>query len=139
MVTIPQEEFESMLERAAERGARHALHEVGLDGEDAAHDIRDPALFMSMIDCFRIDRAIDIFLNALYSLEDQVRRKIGELLDATIADDGGVVVLAVTQQTDFNDRIGQTEAYRYRGGRTPRQYSHQQDRPATEFDSSVCN
>lgn len=41
MVTIPQEEFEAMLERAAERGARHALHEVGLDGEDAAHDIRE--------------------------------------------------------------------------------------------------
>jgi hypothetical protein len=30
-----------MLERAAERGARHALHEVGLDGADAAHDIRE--------------------------------------------------------------------------------------------------
>ena len=41
MVTIPHEEFESMLERAAERGARHALHEVGLDREDAAHDIRE--------------------------------------------------------------------------------------------------
>jgi hypothetical protein len=32
MVTLPQEEFEAMLERAAERGARHALSEVGLDG-----------------------------------------------------------------------------------------------------------
>lgn len=41
MVTLPHEEFEEMLERAAERGARHALHEVGLDGEDAAHDIRE--------------------------------------------------------------------------------------------------
>jgi ATP-dependent Clp protease ATP-binding subunit ClpA len=41
MVTIPQEEFEAMLERAAERGARAALHGVGLDGEDAAHDIRE--------------------------------------------------------------------------------------------------
>ncbi len=40
MVTLPQEEFEAMLERAAERGALHALHEVGLDGEDAARDIR---------------------------------------------------------------------------------------------------
>lgn len=40
MVTLPQEELEAMLERAAERGARHALHEVGLDGEDAARDIR---------------------------------------------------------------------------------------------------
>ena len=41
MVTLPQDEFEAILERAAERGARHALHEVGLDGEDAAHDIRE--------------------------------------------------------------------------------------------------
>lgn len=40
-VTVPQHEFEGMLERAAERGARHALHEVGLDGEDAASDIRE--------------------------------------------------------------------------------------------------
>lgn len=41
MVSIPQEEFEAMLERAAERGARHALADVGLDGPDAAHDIRE--------------------------------------------------------------------------------------------------
>jgi hypothetical protein len=40
MVTLPLEELEAVLERAAERGARHALHEVGLDGEDAARDIR---------------------------------------------------------------------------------------------------
>ena len=49
MVTIPQEEFEAMLERAAERGARHALHEVGLDGEDAAHDIRE---LRNLLDAF---------------------------------------------------------------------------------------
>lgn len=49
MVTIPQEEFESMLERAAERGARHAMHEVGLDGEDAAHDIRE---LRNLLDAF---------------------------------------------------------------------------------------
>ena len=40
-VSLPQEEFEAMLERAAERGARHALSEVGLDGPEAAHDIRE--------------------------------------------------------------------------------------------------
>ena len=49
MVTIPQEEFEAMFERAAERGARHALHEVGLDGEDAAHDIRE---LRNLLDAF---------------------------------------------------------------------------------------
>jgi hypothetical protein len=41
MVTLPQEEFEAILERAAERGARHALADVGLDGPEAAHDIRE--------------------------------------------------------------------------------------------------
>ena len=41
MVTLPQEEFEEILERAAERGARHALSEVGLDGPDAARDIHE--------------------------------------------------------------------------------------------------
>lgn len=41
MVVMPRDEFEELLERAAERGARHALADVGLDGEDAAHDIRE--------------------------------------------------------------------------------------------------
>ena len=41
MVTMPKDEFEELLERVAERGARHALADVGLDGEDAASDIRE--------------------------------------------------------------------------------------------------
>lgn len=41
MVTMPRDEFEELLERAAERGARHALADVGLDGPEAAHDIRE--------------------------------------------------------------------------------------------------
>ena len=49
MVTIPQEDFEAILERAAERGAQHALHEVGLDGPDAAHDIRE---LRNLLDAF---------------------------------------------------------------------------------------
>lgn len=49
MVTLPQEEFEAMLERAAERGARHALSEVGLDGADAARDISE---LRSLLDAF---------------------------------------------------------------------------------------
>ena len=48
-VTIPQEEFEAMLERAAERGAKNALHGVGLDGADAAHDIRE---LRNLLDAF---------------------------------------------------------------------------------------
>lgn len=38
-----------VVERAAEKGARHALHEVGLDGEDAAHDIRE---LRNLLDAF---------------------------------------------------------------------------------------
>ncbi|MDZ4216339.1 MAG: DUF6127 family protein [Rhodocyclaceae bacterium] len=49
MVVMPHDEFETLLERAAERGARHALHEVGLDGEDAAHDIRE---LRNLLDAF---------------------------------------------------------------------------------------
>ena len=41
MVIMPREEFEKLLEQAAERGARRALADVGLDGEDAASDIRE--------------------------------------------------------------------------------------------------
>ncbi len=48
-VTMLQQDFEQMLERAAERGARHALHGVGLDGEDAAHDIRE---LRNLLDAF---------------------------------------------------------------------------------------
>ena len=48
-VSLPQEEFEAMLERAAERGARHALSDVGLDGPDAANDIRE---LRNLLDAF---------------------------------------------------------------------------------------
>ncbi|QXP85282.1 DUF6127 family protein [Methylococcus sp. Mc7] len=41
MVVMPRDEFEELLARAAERGARRALADVGLDGEGAAHDIRE--------------------------------------------------------------------------------------------------
>ena len=41
MVTLPKDEFDEILERAAERGARHALSEVGLDGPEAARDIHE--------------------------------------------------------------------------------------------------
>jgi hypothetical protein len=43
LIALPAAEFETLLERAAETGARRALHEVGLDGQNAAEDIRDYA------------------------------------------------------------------------------------------------
>jgi len=40
-VSMPFEEFEQLLEEAAGRGAKRAMADVGLDGEDAAADIRE--------------------------------------------------------------------------------------------------
>ncbi len=41
MVVMPRDEVEDLLARAAERGARRALADVGLDGPEAANDIRE--------------------------------------------------------------------------------------------------
>lgn len=51
MVTMPKDEFEELLERVAERGARAALSDVGLDGTDAANDIR---ALRSLLEAFNI-------------------------------------------------------------------------------------
>jgi hypothetical protein len=40
-VRMPEEEFEQLLELAAERGAKRALADVGLVDENAAADIHD--------------------------------------------------------------------------------------------------
>ena len=40
-VSMPFEEFEQLLEEAAGRGAKRAMADVGLNGEDAAADIRE--------------------------------------------------------------------------------------------------
>lgn len=50
---MPDAEFEAMLARAAEEGAKRALADVGLDGEEAALDIRD---LRSFLDCVRLVR-----------------------------------------------------------------------------------
>ncbi|WP_051520500.1 DUF6127 family protein [Aquamicrobium defluvii] len=47
-VRIPDAEFEAILTRAAEEGAKRALADVGLDGDEAALDIRD---LRSLVDC----------------------------------------------------------------------------------------
>ena len=49
-VRMPDAEFEAMLARAAEGGAKRALADVGLDGEEVALDIRD---LLSLLDCVR--------------------------------------------------------------------------------------
>tara|TARA_R110002124_G_scaffold92424_4_gene234722 strand:- start:5170 stop:5460 length:291 start_codon:yes stop_codon:yes gene_type:complete len=40
-VRMPEAEFEELLARVAEKGAKRALADVGLDGQDAAMDVRD--------------------------------------------------------------------------------------------------
>ncbi len=52
-VRMPDVEFEAMLARAAEEGAKRALADVGLDGEEAALGIRD---LRSLLDCVRLVR-----------------------------------------------------------------------------------
>ncbi|WP_246059232.1 DUF6127 family protein [Shimia litoralis] len=46
-------ELEAMLTRAAQQGAKQALADVGLEGKDAALDIRD---LRSLLDCVRFVR-----------------------------------------------------------------------------------
>ena len=48
-VRMPETEFEEILARAAEQGARRALADVGLDGHDAATDIRDLRTLLAAI------------------------------------------------------------------------------------------
>ena len=52
-VRMPDAEFEAILTRAAEEGAKRALADVGLDGDEAALDIRD---LRSLVDCIRLAR-----------------------------------------------------------------------------------
>ena len=48
-VRMPEEEFEELLELAAERGAKRALADVGLIDEHAANDIRDLRSLLSAV------------------------------------------------------------------------------------------
>ena len=52
-VRMPDAEFEAILTRAAEEGAKRALADVGLEGDEAALDIRD---LRSMLDLLRLVR-----------------------------------------------------------------------------------
>jgi hypothetical protein len=52
-VRMPDAEFEELLARAATEGARRALANAGLDGAEAALDIRD---LRSLLDCIRFVR-----------------------------------------------------------------------------------
>ena len=53
LIRMPQGEFEEVLARAAEEGAKRALADVGLEGKEAAFDIRD---LRSLLDCIRLVR-----------------------------------------------------------------------------------
>ncbi len=53
LIRMPQADFEEVLARAAEEGAKRALADVGLEGKEAALDIRD---LRSLLDCIRLVR-----------------------------------------------------------------------------------
>ncbi len=52
-VRMAEHEFEELLARAAQEGARRALADVCLDGKEAALDIRD---LRSLLECMRFVR-----------------------------------------------------------------------------------
>ena len=52
-VRMSEAEFSALLSEAAEAGARRALADAGIDGKDAALDIRD---LRSLLDCIRFVR-----------------------------------------------------------------------------------
>jgi hypothetical protein len=56
-MTLPQSDFEALLERAAQKGARRALADVGLDGEHAAEDVHD---LRSLLAALRLARTTAI-------------------------------------------------------------------------------
>ena len=52
-VRMPDAELEALLARAAAEGARQALADAGLDGREAAMDLRD---LRALLDCIRLVR-----------------------------------------------------------------------------------
>jgi len=52
-VRMSEHELEELLARAAQEGARRALADVGLEGKEAALDIRD---LRSLLECMRFVR-----------------------------------------------------------------------------------
>lgn len=53
-VYLPEEDFNTLLDAAAERGARKALASVGLEGPTAADDLRD---IRAILQALRIARS----------------------------------------------------------------------------------
>lgn len=52
-ITLTPEELEDMLDRAAKRGAKQALRELGLQDDDAPSDIRE---LRNLLDTYRETR-----------------------------------------------------------------------------------
>jgi hypothetical protein len=52
-VRMPDAEFEALMARAAEAGAKRALADAGLDGKEAAIDVRD---LRALLDALRFIR-----------------------------------------------------------------------------------
>ena len=53
MANLTEEQLEAMLDRAAKKGAAQALHELGLQDETAATDLRE---MRSLLDAWRLTK-----------------------------------------------------------------------------------
>jgi len=65
---MPDAEFEELLARAAEEGAKRALADVGLDGKEAALDIRDLRTLLASIRFMRrtaVQTAVHLFTTGI--------------------------------------------------------------------------
>ena len=86
-ITLPKPEFEPLLESAAEKGAKRALIDVGLDGETAAADVRD---LRSLIDSIKIVRNTAL-QTAVHAVVTAILRLIvaGAAIKLKLFGDGG--------------------------------------------------
>lgn len=104
---MSEAEIERMITRAAEQGAKRARADVGLDGKDAALDIRD---LRSLLECLRFVRRTAV----------QTRRGISRMLVLTCSQPPSCLPVGlaqgdrVTRRFDRNDHKGTDRLCRWR-------------------------
>lgn len=112
---MPDAEFEAILTHAAEEGAKRALADVGLNGEEAALDIRD---LRSLLDCIRLARR-----KVLLEEDAEMRIKKGTVvpktgtnvhIDADVADYRTAIAVALRDELGLTHRAVKT-AMRWTG------------------------
>ena len=86
-ITLPKPEFEQLLETAAEKGAKRALIDVGLEGETAAADVRDLRSLLEAIKVVRntaLQTAVHVIVTAILLL-----MVLGAAIKLKLFGDGG--------------------------------------------------